>query len=345
MKELNIGYYVIVMASVIIILAGIKSASSIVVPFLLSMFIAIILSPFFNFLKDKKIPEGLSLLLVMGSFVLLIGLIGQLIGSSVNDFSAHINVYAKKLSQDYLLVVNYLHDYGIDLPIDEILDSLNAKRIMALGSSLLQGVGSIFSDGFIVLLLVVFMLLESTHFLVKIDYADGPRDTIIHIQEISSKIKRYMVIKALISLLTAFIIYLGLLAIGTEYAFLWAVLAFMFNFIPNIGSIIAALPAVLITLVQLGSMSAFLIAILYVSVNIVIGSIIEPKVMGRGLGLSTLVVFISLLFWGWLLGIVGMLLSIPLTIMAKIAFDAHTNTKWISVLLGTGENLEEIEYK
>ena len=152
-----------------------------------------------------------------------------------------------------------------------------------------------------------------------------------------------MVLKALISLLTGFIIWIVLLLIGTDYAFLWAVLAFLFNFIPNIGSIIAAVPAVLITLVQLGSMSAVFVIALYTGVNIIIGSIVEPKIMGRGLGLSTLVVFLSLLFWGWLLGIVGMLLSIPLTIMAKIAFDAHENTKWVSVLLGSGENIKNIK--
>jgi predicted PurR-regulated permease PerM len=127
--------------------------------------------------------------------------------------------------------------------------------------------------------------------------------------------------------------------IGTDYALLWGVLAFLFNFIPNIGSIIAAIPAVLITLVQLGGFSALIVAAFYIVINITIGSILEPKVMGKGLGISTLVVFLSLIFWGWLLGMVGMLLSIPLTIMAKIIFAANENTKWLAVLLGSGENL------
>ena len=150
-----------------------------------------------------------------------------------------------------------------------------------------------------------------------------------------------MVLKAVISLFTGLINWIALVVIGTDYAFLWAVLAFLLNFIPNIGSIIAAVPAVLLTLVQLGSISAVIIALVYMMVNVVIGSIIEPKVMGRGMGLSTLIVFLSLLFWGWLLGAVGMLLSIPLTIMAKIALDANENTKWIAILLGTGESIEE----
>ena len=265
----------------------------------------------------------------------------ELIGTSVADFSANTDVYASKLTSHYTDIANYALSIGVTLPVDDFSNVFNSKRIMTFGTTILQGMGAMFTNGFVIILTVVFMLLESGHFVNKIDFADGNKDTILHIKEISTKIKHYMVLKALISLLTGFIVWIALLLVGTDYAFLWAVLAFMFNFIPNIGSIIAAVPAVLITLVQLGSVSAAIVTLVYVSVNVIIGSIIEPKVMGKGLGLSTLIVFLSLLFWGWLLGMVGMLLSIPLTIMAKIAFDAHENTKWLAVLLGTGENLKK----
>jgi len=341
MNEHKVGYFFIVMASVVVVLAGVKSASAILVPFLLSLFIAIILAPVFNFFKSKKVPEGLALIFVVSIFIVALGLVAKLIGTSVTDFSANINMYSQQLSMYYNSLAGYADKFGIDLPVEEFSTLVDSKRIMTFGTTLLQSVGSMFTNGFVIILTVVFMLLESGNFVKKIDFADGSRDTIIHIKEILEKIKHYMVLKALVSLLTGFLVWIALLLIGTDYAFLWAVLAFMFNFIPNIGSIIAAVPAVLITLVQLGSLSALFVTLVYVAVNIVIGSILEPKVMGKGLGLSTLVVFLSLLFWGWLLGIVGMLLSIPLTIMAKIAFDANENTKWISVLLGSGEYLNK----
>jgi len=341
MQENRVGYLFVVMASIVIVLAGIKSASDVLVPFLLSLFIAIILSPSYNYIKSKKVPEGIALLLVIGLFLVFLALVGKLIGTSVADFSANTDAYAEKLTSQYNDIANYALSIGITLPVDDFSNLFNSKRIMTFGTTILQGMGSMFTNGFVIILTVVFMLLESGHFVNKIDFADGKKDTILHIKEISTKIKHYMVLKALISLFTGFIIWIALLLIGTDYAFLWAVLAFMFNFIPNIGSIIAAVPAVLITLVQLGSVSASIVTLVYVSVNVIIGSIIEPKVMGKGLGLSTLIVFLSLLFWGWLLGMVGMLLSIPLTIMAKIAFDAHENTKWLAVLLGTGENLKK----
>ncbi len=343
MNEQKVGYFFMVMASVVIVLAGIKSASAILIPFLLSLFIAIILMPSYNYFKSKKIPDILALLFVMSTFLIVLGLVGKLIGTSVADFSANINMYSQKLTTLYAGFIQYAQNFGVTIPVGELSEFVNSKRLMTFGTSVIQSMGSMFTNGFVVILTVVFMLLESGNFMNKIDFADGEKDTVKHIAVIAEKIKEYMVLKALISLLTGFIIWIVLLLIGTDYAFLWAVLAFLFNFIPNIGSIIAAVPAVLITLVQLGSMSAVLVIALYTGVNIIIGSIVEPKIMGRGLGLSTLVVFLSLLFWGWLLGIVGMLLSIPLTIMAKIAFDAHENTKWASVLLGSGENIKNIK--
>ncbi len=339
MKEHKIGYYFIVMASVVIVLAGIKSASVIIIPFLLSLFIAIILSPLYNYFKSKGIADILSVTLVIAIFILFLALVAKLIGNSVHDFSVNIDTYAQKLSQYYQLISKYTASFGIAISTDDIANLINMKQAMKFATSIVQSMGSMFTNGFIIILTVVFMLLESQYFVKKVEFADGQQDTMAYIETIFSKIQNYMVIKALISLLTGFIVWISLFYLGTDYAFLWGVLAFMLNFIPNIGSIIAAIPAVLITLVQLGGMSALLVTVLYTLINVVIGSIIEPKVMGKGLGLSTLIIFLSLLFWGWLLGIVGMLLSIPLTIMAKIIFDTNQNTQWIGVLLGTGENI------
>ncbi|MCW8831549.1 MAG: AI-2E family transporter, partial [Gammaproteobacteria bacterium] len=110
--------------------------------------------------------------------------------------------------------------------------------------------------------------------------------------------------------------------------------AFMLNYVPNIGSIIAAIPAVLLAVIQLGTGSAVLVVVGYAVVNVVIGNIVEPKFMGKGLGLSTLVGFLSLVFWGWVLGTVGMLLSVPLTVAVKLALDSKKETQWMGRVLG-----------
>ena len=333
MKETKIGYYFVVMASVIIVLAGIKNASEIIVPFLLSLFLAIILLPAYNFFNKKGLPQSLSLSIVIGLFILFISLVAQLIGSSIHDFNSNIDLYSEQLGVYYHYLVDIADKVGVEISIDELSSMINSKQIMSFASQIMQSMGSMFTNGFVVLLTIIFMLLESSNFKSKIAYATEDSGVISHIEKISSQIKEYMVLKAIISLFTGLIVWIALFIIGTDYAFLWAVIAFLFNFIPNIGSIIAAVPAVLLTLVQLGSLSSIIVATLYIAINVVIGSVIEPKVMGKGLGLSTLVVFLSLIFWGWLLGPIGMLLSIPLTIMVKIALDSQENTKWIATLL------------
>ena len=336
----KMGYYFIVFASIIIVLAGIKSASAIVVPFLLSIFIAIILSPLYNYFNKKGIPNGISLTLAITLFIVFLLFVAKLIGTSAHDFTLNIAVYERQLTSSFHQLAEFITDMGLEIPEADIMSIINPKQIMQFSNGVILSISSMFTNGFVILLSVIFMLLESHNFTNKIHYITSDNTVILNIEEILSKIKSYMVLKALISLLTGFIIWVALLMIGTDYAFLWAVLAFLLNFIPNIGSIIAAVPTVLLTLVQLGSFSAIMVAAVYLGVNVIIGSVIEPKIMGKGLGLSTLVVFLSLLFWGWLLGMVGMLLSIPLTIMLKIILDANKNTQWIAVLLDSGENIK-----
>lgn len=333
MKNTNLGYYMIVAASIIIVLAGVKSASAIIVPFLLSLFLAIILSPTYSYFNKKGFPHGLSLLIVILLFIITLALVGKLIGSSIVEFNTRIDFYTLQLTEYFHILEDLARDFGLNLSNNQLAGLIQPKQLMTFSSTVLSGISSMFSNGFVVLFTLLFMLLESDHFSEKLKLLENDTKDISDIQQISSKIKEYMVLKALISALTGFIVWIGLFFIGTDYAFLWAVIAFLFNFIPNIGSIIAAVPVVLLTLIQLGSLSALLVAIMYTAVNVIIGSVVEPKVMGKGLGLSPLIVFLSLIFWGWLLGIVGMLLSIPLTIMVKIVLDSNKSTKKYANLL------------
>jgi predicted PurR-regulated permease PerM len=147
-------------------------------------------------------------------------------------------------------------------------------------------------------------------------------------------IKRYMVIKTLISLTTGVLIWILLSILGVDFPVLWGFLAFLMHYVPNIGFIIAAVPAVLLTLIQLGAGTAALAATGYLAIDLLLGNVFETKLMGRRLGLSTLVVFLSLVFWGSLLGLIGMVLSVPFTMALKFACENNESTRWIAVLLG-----------
>ncbi len=327
----SVGYIFIVMASVVIVLAGIKLASVVVVPFLLSVFLAIILAPLFEWLRSRGLPDALSIIVVMLFFIGLLSMITVLVGNSVQDFNNNLPIYEAKLSQNMNEMILFLEGFGVDLPNEELFMAFDPKTTMKYIAGTLKNFGSVITNSFMIILMVIFMLLEMSHFQKKL--ASTERENMQHLREISNKIKHYMILKTAISMVTGIIVSLMLMAIGVDYYILWGVVAFLLNFIPNIGSIIAAIPAVILALIQFGVGSAAIVAAGYIIINIVFGSIIEPKVMGKGLGLSTLIVFLSLIFWGWLLGPIGMLLSIPLTIMVKIALDTQPNTKWIATIL------------
>ena len=127
--------------------------------------------------------------------------------------------------------------------------------------------------------------------------------------------------------------------LGIDFPVIWGLLAFLLNYIPNLGSIIAAVPPVLLGYIQFGIGRALLVAAGFVVINVVFGNGIEPKLMGRKLGLSTLVVFLSLIFWGWVWGPVGMLLSVRMTIVEKIAMESSPTTRWISIVLDSDSSV------
>jgi len=199
----------------------------------------------------------------------------------------------------------------------------------------LANVSGTFGVGLLVLLAVVFMLLEAPSLSAKLKAAFHlTAASEARLARVFSSINRYMVIKSLTSLATALCIWGMLMMLGVDFAALWAMLAFVLNFIPFVGVILMMVPAVLFALVQTDIQTTLLVALGYLVINTVIGSILEPRIMGRGLGISTLAVFLSLLFWGWVLGTIGVFLSVPLTMALIIGLEAGPQTRPIAILLG-----------
>ncbi len=331
------------LAGLIIVLAGIMYASSLITPLLLAVFVAIIFAQPLAWLVKKNISQGLAILIVMTGGVLIFFGIGQLIGSSLSSFSDDAPKYSARLSEIAHSLIQSMTDRGINVSGEELKGMFNAGNILNVTTNMAGQLGGIVGNTAIIVFIVIFILLELNSFAVKtIALVDSPAKSLHHLSEIGHSVRHYLAIKTLVSLLTGFLIWIGLLIIGVDYAILWALIAFLLNFIPNIGSFIAMVPAFLFALVQLGFGAAAWTIGVFVFVNTIVGSVVEPRVMGKGLGLSTLVVFISLIFWGFLLGMVGMFLSVPLTMTAKIMLEQKENTKWMAILLGTQKEAEVI---
>ncbi|QYJ91440.1 AI-2E family transporter [Shewanella halotolerans] len=323
-----------IMAFIVVILAGIKAASPIVVPFVLSAFIAVICNPAINGMTRLKLPRALAVAIMM-VFIVLMGLwLASLVGSSINEFSRQLPLYRDQLVEQFAWILTKLQTLNIEVSKEQVLAYFDPGIALSMTTNMLSSVGGVMANLFLIILTVVFMLFEAQDLPKKLHFAlDDPDMRIKQIDKFLQSVNQYMVIKTLVSVGTGVVVGTGLALMGVDYALLWAVVAFLFNYIPNIGSIIAAIPPVLLAFIQLGPAGAGGTALLYLATNTVMGNIVEPKYMGRGLGLSTLVVFLSLIFWGWLLGSVGMLLSVPLTMIVKIALESSQSGGWLAILL------------
>ena len=323
-------------AAFVIIIAGINLAQSAIVLFLVSVFLALLGTPSVLWLKEKRIPSGIAVLIVMAVMIIVIVLIGAQIGSSFSSFSDELPLLQTRIREQVLQLSLVLSHKGIVLTNKFLLEYINPAAVMRLTANLLTGLGSVLSDLVLILLTVIFILLEVSSFPIKLRAVLGdPKQLFPQFTKFAIDMKRYMVIKTLINLLAGILIALWMYILGVQFPVLWGFLAFLLHYIPNIGAAIAAIPAMLMALVQLGMGSVLLVAVGYIIIGFIIGNVIEPRLMGRKLGLSTLVVFLSLIFWGSLLGLIGAILCIPLTMTLKFAFESSESTKWIAVLLGS----------
>ncbi|WKE64239.1 AI-2E family transporter [Gallaecimonas kandeliae] len=330
------------LAALVVILAGIKLSLALLVPFLLSAFIAISCNPLVNWLARYKVPRALAVVLIIALIVLVGLMLTGLVGSSLTQFSANIPGYRERLLTQFSWVTETLASHNINLDRHQLQTILDPGAAMNLAANTLSSLGGLLTNFFLILLTVVFMLFEAEELPRKLHQATGGAVHVYKaIDRFFASVNHYLGIKTLVSLATGLLIWAWLWALGVDFPLLWGVFAFLLNYIPNIGSIIAAIPAVLLALVQLGLGHAGLAALGFLLVNTLMGNLVEPRLMGRGLGLSTLVVFLSLVFWGWLLGTVGMLLSVPLTMIIKIALESSPKSAHLAVLLGGALPQEE----
>ena len=325
----------IVAAAVVVVLAGLQGAAPLLGPILLAAFIAVVATPPLRLMRRYGAPKWAALLII-GFLLFDFGsLLALATTGALEGFRHSLPSYQERLVLLSAELGDWLEGLGMPNSREAVPDIFDPALAMALTKIFFSNIGGIFSTGLLVLFTVLFILLEAAGMPAKLKAAFSPTaETEARIQKMLSSINQYMVIKTLASLATAFFIWIWLWYLGLDFAILWALLAFLLNFVPFVGSILMAAPAILLALVQTDISTTLLVALGYLVVNTAIGSILEPRFMGKGLGISTLAVFLSLLFWGFVFGTVGVFLSVPLTMVLIIALDASPRTRPIAILLG-----------
>lgn len=325
---------VIMLGMLVIILTGIRFAADIIVPFILALFLAVIINPLVQLLVRCRVPRVLAISMLIGLIVMLAIVLLASLGTSLNELARTLPQYRNYLYEPMQTIAPWLQRMGFTVSVVELNKYIDPNAVMTLVTSLLTQLSNAMSSIFLLLLTVVFMLLEVPQLPAKLQQLmSRPVEGMGAIQRAIDSVSHYLVLKTAISLVTGLVVWGMLVLLDVRFAFMWGLLAFALNYIPNIGSVLAAIPPILQVLVFGRLYEALVVLAGYLIVNLVFGNILEPRVMGRGLGLSTLVVFLSLIFWGWLLGPVGMLLSVPLTIIAKIALEQTSGGQSIAFLL------------
>ena len=332
----------ITLAAIIVIVYGMQAAKVLLVPFLLAVFLALITVRPMLWLQRHRVPSILAALLVLVLIMLVLAVAGTIVGASIAEFTAALPAYQARLDLlvDRLLRLAATHmDNG--RTIEGLSDIVDAGWAMRLVANILNALRDVLTNTFLILFTMVFILLEASSVQTKILAAFGRRaETFENATLFLNNLGRYLGIKTLISIATGLSAWLVTSFIGLDFALLWGMLAFLLNYVPTIGSIIAAVPAVLLALVQLGVGEATATAIGFVVINVMFGVILEPRWMGYGVGISPLIVFTGLIFWGWIFGPVGMLLSVPLTMTLKLALESDNRTRWLAILIGSERDAE-----
>lgn len=329
----------LVMACIVVVVYGLKFAASILLPSALALFLAILSVPLMVNLQKRGVPRPVAIGITVSVTMVLFGLLVLLATQSFSELQQQLPRYANRLQilqEQWIRSLDAATEFDLGAYITPALTTnlLDPGSVVDFLGTTVGRIAQFVSTTFIVFLILIFMLDEASVFPDKLRYIMGTGPDEYRMAKVAGEIQSYLGIKTAISLTTGLLLGLWAFLMDLDFPVLLGVVAFLLNYIPTVGSIIAAVPAILLSIVLHGTLGhAMLVTVGYVAVNTVFGNILEPNLMGRRLGMSTLVVILSLLFWGWTWGPVGALLSVPLTVVLKIWLEHTPDLAWAAVLL------------
>ncbi len=308
----------VALACLVVITAGMKASASILNPFLLALLLAVSIMPLIMWLQRKRVPSGLAIVITI-IMVILAGLgLTAVLGLSVARLAQKLPTYELQIKDLLQEVFDFLSAKGIEISNLRELEAFSPENLVKYAVSFLKGTLSAFGNAIVVLLLVVFLLIDFIILRSKYDEGILPADSLlVKFSTLGGEVRKYISITALSGLYTAIANIILLIILGVDFPILWGFLSFLFNFIPNIGFFISLIPPVLLGLFESGVGTAVIVVVGFVVMNAIVENVVKPRLMGKELDMSILLIFLSLIFWSWVLGAIGAILAIPLTITLK----------------------------
>jgi predicted PurR-regulated permease PerM len=330
--------FLFIMALVVIVVAGLRSAQPILLPFAIALFLAVLTLPVVVWLQRHRIPRSLAIFFAVLVDIAVFSLLILLATQSVNDLQNNLIRYQARVTTLWTGWIEGLQQSEIPGAASVAgyltADMVDPGQVVTIAGETLTRVLAIASNAFLIFIVLIFILAEATVFPAKFRAILGrERGHSSRLTKIVAEVQEYLGIKTFISLATGVILGAWCWVMDLDFPVLLGLVAFVLNYVPTIGSVIASAPALLLALILHGPAWAFFVGIGYIVVNMGFGNLIEPNLLGRRLGLSTLVVILSLIFWGWVWGPIGALLAVPLTMIVKIMLENTSDLRWVAILL------------
>jgi AI-2 transport protein TqsA len=324
--------WLVAAASLVVVVAGLRMGAPLLVPLVVSAFVAMISYPLVSWLHQRRAPLPLAVLATLLVILAIFIGPGLVVHRAVRQFALAAPRYQERLHEMVAGSLAWVHDQGIDTSGWQAM--VDTTVLLDLVGYLLGSLAAVLSNFLLVLLVAAFLLLEAAGFPEKLRQAFGiGPGGFERGRRVVREVYQYLLVKTAVSLATGGLIGLWAWLLGVDFALLWGLLAFLLNYIPNFGSILAAIPALLLAIVSPGPAVAVLLGLGYLATNMVLGNVVEPMLLGRRLHLSPVVILVSLIFWGWVWGGIGMLLSVPITMIVKIMLENSPEFRWVAVLL------------
>jgi predicted PurR-regulated permease PerM len=310
-----------------------RLASGLLSTIIFSVFVAILCLPIMRWLQRKRLPTWAALLvLIMGVLASGVALI-LFILFSLGHLSDNLPAYQTQLTALGAQLQGWLVRTGIE-PSSAKLPAIAPGTIINTIANLLGQTLNGLILGLLILIGVVFTMLESDHFGLKLRAGLGAsHPVVLQLARFSTQVQQFFYLRTINNLIVAVGSAIFLLVMGIDFALVWAVLIFFLSYVPNIGIIIACLPAVALALIQYGVGTALLVVVGLTAINYIGDYALTPRLMSQGLGLSQFTVFFSFFVWAYIFGAVGGLLSVPLTLLVKLLLEASDSTRWLAVLM------------
>ena len=336
-SDFDFGRALLLAASTVVVIAGLRAAGPVLIPFLFAFFLALLGFPLVQWFRDRGVRVSLAIAVTVLLEFSALSFLGYLITNTFSRFARAAPGYVAALLDKIKGLLAALQERGVVFSDWVSVDALDPAAAVDLVGNIVggtvKGLASFVAYFLLVLVILICAMFEVAGFPSKLQRIQGDPSLLDNFRTVMTDTQKYLGIKTLVSFATGVLVGLGVWLCDMPIPLFWAVSAFLLNYIPAIGSIIAAIPAVLVALVQQGAGTALLVGAGYLAVNFILGNLIEPALMGWRFRLSTLVVFLALMFWGWIWGPIGMVLSIPLTMILKIGLRRSEELRWIALLM------------